>query len=409
MEQTLGTQVLMVRQPIFAADLKILAYELLVDLEKLDDESLLDGDSETSKILLNTYTSLSQDGAIRKVPLFISLSQQVLQKGYVPELPKKQVVLQIPSNTQVTAQVFGTIQILSQQGYRLALDGFALQADKVPLLKYMRIVKLDIQQLSLDKLKKLRLVLKRSRAKILAQNIANIKELHQCKQLKFDLFQGPFISRPVRVLGKKLPGNSVALLQLLQELQKPSTDVSAIEALIILDPVLTYKILRVVNSAAYNLTNKIDSLSQAVVMMGLDQVRKWATLIALSSNDDKPEELSRNMLVRGRLCSLLAEQQGNANPETAFMVGILSQLDVLMDITMEDVLKQVPLDDEIKEAISQKKGVLGDILATVECHEQGDWDRLKTLVSNTGFFEAAYRHSLTWAQHTMQTLTDDRE
>ncbi|OMH30383.1 EAL and HDOD domain-containing protein [Motiliproteus sp. MSK22-1] len=409
MEQPLSTQVLMVRQPIFGANLKILAYELLVDLEKVDDESLLDGDSETSKILLNTYTSLSQDGAIRRVPLFISLSQQVLQKGYIPELPKKQVVLQIPSDTQMTAQVFGTIQMLSQQGYRLALDGFALQADKVPLLKYMRVVKLDIQTLPLDKLKKLRLVLSRSRAKVLAQNIANIKELNQCKQLKFDLFQGPFISRPVRVLGKKLPGNSVALLQLLQELQKPSTDINAIEALIILDPVLTYKILRVVNSAAYNLTKKIESLNQAVVMMGLDQVRKWATLIALSSNDDKPEELSRNMLVRGRLCSLLAEQQGDANPETAFMVGILSQLDVLMDITMEDVLKQVPLDDEIKEAIGQKEGVLGDILASVECHEQGDWDRLETMISNKGFFEAAYRHSLTWAQYTMQTLTDDKD
>ncbi|MEH6628008.1 MAG: HDOD domain-containing protein [Motiliproteus sp.] len=404
-EQT-SSQVLMVRQPVFGADLKILAYELLHDADQVDDETLLDPDSETSKILLNTYTSLSQDGAIRRVPLFISLSQQVLQKGYVPELPKKQVVLQIPAKIRMTAQVFGNIQMLSQQGYRLAVDGFALQPQMVPLLKYMRIIKLDIQQLPHQKLKKLRSVLGRSRAKLLAQNITNMNELSLCKQLKFQLYQGPFISRPVRVMGKKLPGNSIALLQLLQELQKPSTTASAIEELIILDPVLTYKILRVVNSAAYNLCNKIESLNQAVVLIGLDQVRKWATLIALSSNDDKPEELSRNMLVRGRLCSLLAENKGNANPETAFMVGILSQLDVLMGLTMEDVLQQVPLGDEIKEAIGQKIGILGEILALVEHHEQGDWDSLKEKKVDISFFEAAYRHSITWAQQTMQSLNE---
>ncbi len=397
----------MVRQPVFGADLKIVAYELLVDSDHGSDEVLLDGDGATSRILINTYTSLSQDGVICRVPLFISLSQQVLQKGYIPELPKKQLVLQIPADTRMNAQVFGNIQMLAEQGYRLALEGFCLQQQFIPLLKYMTIVKLDLLTLAMPRLQKLVQLLKRSKATPLAQNIDTMQQLQQCRQMGFRLIQGPFLSRPVRVMGKQLPGNSVALLQLLQELQKPSTTASAVEELIILDPVLTYKILRVVNSAAYRLPNRIESLSQAVVLLGLDQVRKWATLIALSSNDDKPEELSRNMLVRGRFCLLLAEQRGDANPETAFMVGILSQLDALMDMAMEELLEQIPLDEEIKQAINRKTGVLGEILAMVESFEAGDWEALHAITDETAFIEAAYRHSLSWAQHTMQTLSGE--
>ncbi|MEH6472920.1 MAG: HDOD domain-containing protein [Halopseudomonas sp.] len=397
------SQVLMVRQPIFRQDLKIVAYELLHDASA-DGDGPFDADRASSQLLLNTYTSLCQDGALQRVPLFIPLSQSMLLKGDTPELPAKQVVLQIPADIKVGAILLENIRALVGQGYRLAVDNFTLQPQLIPLLKHMKIVKVDIRGLSAARLSQLAKTLSRAGVTPLAQHIQNFDDLSQCKKSGFKLFQGPFISRPVVVKGKQLPSSSVAILQLVQELQRASTTANEVEALIQLDPVLTYRILRVVNSAAYSIPNQIESLSQAVVLLGLDQVRKWATLIALSSQDDKPEELSRNLLVRGRFCQLVAEQECILNPDSCFMVGVMSQLDALMGMEMDELLRQIPLDDEIKAAIAHHQGPLGKLLEQIMQYEQGDFEALKEADMSPIFLEAAYRHSLSWAKNAMETL-----
>ncbi|WP_210395363.1 EAL and HDOD domain-containing protein [Motiliproteus sediminis] len=404
---TSASQVLMVRQPVFSKELKIVAYELLYEQTPKAEDELFNADRASSEILLNTYTSLCQDGAIRRVPLILSLSQELLAKGCMPDLPRNQIVLQIPAAIRVGPNVLANVRALAEQDFTLALDGFALQQPLIPLLRYMNIIKVDLSAVPEARLGRLVSVLKRSSATLLAQNVASFDQLKRCGGMGFKLFQGPFISRPVRVMGKQLPSSSVALLQLLQELQKPDITPAQIEGLILLDPILTFRILRVVNSAAYHLTTSVESITQAVVMLGMDQVRKWATLIALSSQEGKPEEVSRNLLVRGRMCQLLAEQQGGINPETAFMVGIMSQLDVLLEMPLEELLLQIPLDNAIKAAITEQQGPLGKLLGHVMLYEEGHWETLKAQNVEAGFFEAAYRHSLSWAQSAMESLSDD--
>ncbi len=407
MDNNIDSQILMVRQPIFRHDLKIIAYELLHDSSG-GDNGLLDADQTSSQLLLNTYTSLCQDGALQRVPLFIPLSATLLLKGYTPDLPAKQVVLQIPGDLKVGPMQAANIKALAQQGYRLVVDNFAMQKPLIPLLKHMKIVKIDTRNSSPSRQAQLVKALSRAGVTSLAQHIQSFEQLQLSKKLGFKLFQGPFISRPVAVKGKALPSNSIALLQLVQELQRPNTTADEVEALILLDPVLTYRILRVVNSAAYSLANSIESLSQAVVLLGLDQVRKWATLIALSSQNDKPEELSRSLLARGRFCQMVADHTGTLNPESSFMVGIMSQLDVLMGMPMDELLLQVPLDDEIKAAINHHQGPLGQLLLQVSQYEAGDFEALKEGNIDSAFFEIAYRHSLSWARSAMETLADSQ-
>ena len=403
------SQTLMVRQPIFKQDLKIVAYELLHDR---DGDGLLDADRASSELLLNTYTSLYQDGALQRVPLFIPLSASILQQGYTPELPPEHLVLQIPADLKPGPMIADNIRALAEQGYRLAVDGFKLQKPMLPLLKHMKIVKVDVRELSPPRLKQLAVILRRAGVTPLAQHIPDFDSLKLCRRCGYIFFQGPFISRPALVKGRKLPGNSAALLQLVQELQRPNTTAEEIESLILIDPVLTYRILRVVNSAAYNLSNKIESISQAVVLLGLEQVRKWAMLIALSGQDDKPEELSRNLLVRGRFCQMLAEQRGDLSPDSSFMVGVMSQLDALMAMPIDELLEQIPLDDEIKQAIGSQQGPLGALLQQVVLYEQGDFDTLKQQADaqassyDSTFFEAAYRHSLSWADSALEALSE---
>jgi len=172
---------------------------------------------------------------------------------------------------------------------------------------------------------------------------------------------------------------------------------------VINDPLLTYRILRVVNSAAFNVQREIKSLSHAITLLGFDQIRKWVSLFLVSDTADKPEELTRIMLVRGRMCEIVGEMTGLDQPISAFITGLFSQLDVLLDMRMSDLLSQVPLQDEVKAALLDRSGQLGTILHEVELYEAGDFDSMKNLLE-TRFYETAYRHSLSWSQQVMQTL-----
>ena len=142
---------------------------------------------------------------------------------------------------------------------------------------------------------------------LLADKVENKEQFRQCLEMGFSLYQGYFLSMPIPVRGKKIVGNKVVLLQLLTELQNPDTTAAALEQIAINDAALTYKILKVVNSAAFSLKREIESLSHAITLLGLDQIRRWVTLFLVSAEPGKPDELTRNMLVRGRMCELLAE------------------------------------------------------------------------------------------------------
>ncbi len=400
-------QVLMARQPIFDRQLKVIAYELLYRGENPEEADFLDGDHATSSVLLNAYTSICDEGAMKRVPAFINLTHDMLINQRIPQLLRKQIVIEILEDITVDTQVIEAARNLKEDGFRLALDDFVYDESYIPLLKLVDIVKVDILQLTKEQLREHVQILGPYGVTLLAEKIETLDQLYECVDLGFKLFQGHFLSKPQVVKGKRVSGNSIALMQLVQEIQQPGTTASRIEELIIKDPVLTYKLLRIVNSAAYSLVRKVESLNQAVVMLGLEQVKKWATLIALSSNKDKPEELSRALLARGRMCELLAEAVGYSNVSSYFMVGMMSDINALLDMEMATLLEQIPLADDIKEAIADYKGPMGEVLEATLIYERGEWDRLSEFSIPDNLYESAYRHSLTWAQEAMQALADD--
>lgn len=395
---------LIVRQPIFNDQLKVVSYQLRYEDSLEPGNALLMDEHSAASLLLNTYTSLSQDGNIRKVPLFLPFSAQLLTEAELPQLPTKKMLIEIPPDTKVSRSLLFCLLSLRQQGYRIVIDGFALQKSLFPLLKYANIIKVDMAQVPRNKLKPMLLVLRKLKATLLAQNIDNFQTLQICKKLGFKLFHGPFISKPATVHSNKISTKSAALLQLVQALQQPDVTPEEIEGLIILDPILSFKVLRVINSAAYNLPNSIESLQQAIVLLGLDQIRSWAMIIMLSNQEGKPEEWSRNLIARARMCELLAELSGYPKPETAFMVGMVSLLDLLLEVRIETILEQIALDDVVKEAILKKRGPLGNVLQAVVCFENGDWNGVKRSRIPQMLFKPAYRHSINWTENAMQAI-----
>lgn len=402
-------QILLARQPIFDKNLKVVACELLYRDELSGNSAIFaddGGSSATSAVVLNVYTSISQCGEIKHLPAFINLTRELIINGYLPKLPKDRVVLEILEDVEVDDQLIEAISQLAKQGYRIALDDFVYSPEYDPLLEIAHIVKVDVFDLNIEQVRDQIELLKPFNVTLLAEKIETHEMMNACIDLGFKLFQGYFLCKPQIVKGKKLESSHYALMKLIQELQNSKTTPARLEELIITDPVLSYRLLRIVNSASHTLVRQVNSISEAVVLLGLTQVRKWATLIAMTSANNKPDELYRIVLLRGRMCEIVAEQLSMSNTAAYFMAGMLSGLDALLDIDKTSLLSEIPLDDEIKAAIYSGDGIMGDVLNNVLNYEQGAWALLPSDL-NTQIYDDAYRESLLWTQDAMQSLSDD--
>ncbi|WP_432473388.1 EAL and HDOD domain-containing protein [Amphritea sp. HPY] len=403
--QATASQVLMARQPIFDRTQRVIAYELLYRNEDDTENALFRNSGATSEVILNTYTSISDQGSLKRVPAFINLSRELLLSDDFPELPRKNIVLEILEDIKIDRNMIIAVHRLVKAGYRIALGDFSFTPELVPLLKMAHIVRINVTKPTIEQVAQHVEQLKPYKVTLLADKIETVEVLEQCNKLGFKLFQGHFLSKPKVVKGKKVDPNQAALFELVQELQNPNTTPERLEHLIIRDPVLTYKLLRIVNSAAYALVRKVESLTEAIVMLGMAQIRKWATLIAMTNQAGKPEEICRNLLVRGRMCEEIATHSGHKNSGSYFMTGMMSNLHILLDIDQETMLEQVPLADDIKDAILLNEGDMGEVLMHVGNYEAGDWDLLPTDF-DANLYESCYRSALDWSKEAMQALND---
>lgn len=399
------SQTLLARQPIFDQQQRVIAYELVAsDTGHLNAMLEIDPEAESgSELLLHAYTSISDQGEIKRVPAFIRVSQKMIQAGSMPALPAKQVVICVRITQPDNMELLRAMHAMVKEGYRFALHDFRYDPAYDTALKLAKIVRIDVSNMTADEIREEKERLAPFKSTLLASNISGFESLEECIQTGYKLFQGSFLSKPKAVKGRKVSANQIALMQLIQELQKPSTTPEALEDMIIRDPILTYKLLRIVNSAAYSLVRQVESVAEAVVLLGMEQVRKWATLIAVSANKDKPEELTRILLTRGHMCEMIAQSLGLPNPSGFFMAGMMSGLHAMLDIDQPTLLEQLPLGEDIKLALSEGKGDMGKILTQVMAYESGDWDLLPSSF-DVSLYEAAYRHSLKWTKESMQAM-----
>ncbi|WP_432474854.1 EAL and HDOD domain-containing protein [Amphritea sp. HPY] len=400
-----GGQVLMARQPIFNKNQDVEGYSLMY---RSDDGSLPEkftDEQATSSVILNTYALGSQNGEARQLPCYIKLTESMLLSGSIPSLPKEHFVFELLREDGISKDLVKTAKELKHQGYRFALNHFTGDKGQTVLLDAVHTVKIDIQQHSEAELKQMVTFVRPYHVDILADKVETQEEFRRCIELGFNLFEGYFLCRPVDIKGKTFGSSKALIMELLAELNNPNATVESVEQIVINDPMMAYKILRLVNSAAFSTPKQIESLSHAIALIGMEQVKKWATLFLLSGQSGKPVELTRMMLTRGRMCELLAEMLNYENPINFFIVGLLSQLDAMMDMPMTDLLDQVPLNDDIKEAILTRSNPMGNILHEVATYEQGEWDQLKGLLEKP-YYEVAYRHSLQWAQQVLESLQE---
>ena len=398
-------QVLMARQPIFTKNRDIAAYELLFRDDNGEFVAGLNENEATVNVLLNTYASVVGESREQPVPVYLKVTDQFLLEHEIPELPRDRFIIEIIGTSHINELLIAAVKNLASQGYRIALADYDPTDQRFePLLSIVHVVKLDVQKLGFDQLPQVVQSLRFKGVDLMADKVETDAEFRTCLELGFEFFMGFFLSRPELVHGRKVRGNKLVLLELLEAFDDPSADAKSIEALALKDPELTFKILRVVNSAAFGLKREVSSLSHAISLLGMDQVKRWVMLFLCSNDGGTPLELTRSMLQRGRMEEVLAELLERPNPMNYFFVGLLSQLDALLGIPLPELIEQLPLDDKLKSALTDYAGDEGQLLLDVIHIERGEFDRVNADLPPQ-FLQTAYRHSIDWANQVVKAMT----
>lgn len=399
---------LLARQPIFNRKMQVVAYELLCRSTEMTDGKFDDGDMASSQVLLHTFTELSINSVVGNHQAYINFTRTLLLTP--PPFDRKQLVVEVLEGQTIDAQMLHSLKTLREQGYTIALDDFELTEETKGLVPYADIIKLDVLCLSAEQLVDHIAYLKPLGITLLAEKVETYEMLEFCKEAGFDLFQGYFLARPKIIKGRKITENKQAVLQLLSVLHDPDVALEKVERLISRDPMLSYKLLRMVNSAAFALPRTIESLRQAITLLGLNIIRNWVNLLAMANLGDKPMELSIAALTRARMCEVIAAKMNNKQrQDTFFTVGLLSTLDAFMDAPLETLLGNISLSTQLNEALLNHLGDEGKVLDIVEHYEHAEWDKidwdyLQTRNINPETLSHIYVDALQWVAATMDTM-----
>ena len=228
--------------------------------------------------------------------------------------------------------------------------------------------------------------------------------LDHCKSLGFSLFQGNFLSKPEPISGKKISANKLVVLELLNKLQDPNSNLRDLEALVEQDPALWFKTIKLVNSAFYRPRHEIDSLAHAMTYLGIDAMRSLASLLAISGMSDKPDAIRDHALEKAKFCERLGERINSDEAPVYNSVGLLSTMDAFFDQPLPMLLENLMMREDIKQALLEKSGRLGLVLKTVEAIQSGaldqiQWAELEPLGLSPNSVNEIYLSVIEWQSH----------
>ena len=366
------------RQPIYNKNLTVFGYELLFRSGTKNAAAVdpFSADGATSTTIINTFLEIGLERLVGNKYAFINLTEQfLLEEDSLPISPK-QVILEVLEDIPVTSKLISAVERLSNKGFIIALDDYIYNPSHKPLVKMVDIIKIDIMQLSKVQIIQHVKKLKEFGTKLLAEKIETIDEYEFCRKLGFDYYQGYFLSKPRIIRSKALPTNKVAVLNLLAILQNPNSDIDELEEAISFDVSISYRILKLINSSFFSFSREVDSVKQAIVILGRNQLSSWASMIALSKMDDRPSEMIHLAMTRGKMCEILAEKSGLKPLESFFTVGLFSALDILMERDIENIIAPLPLNDEVENALLKYQGTLGEALKCTLAYEVADFENV---------------------------------
>lgn len=393
------------RQPVFDQHLAIFAYELLFRAqEDQTTANIVDADIATSQVILNCFADIGIKNLVGRHFAFINMTRYFLENPDHVAIPPGQVILDVPQDLHTDDYVMSGLSALKSRGHTIALENFVYDPALEPLIELVDIIKIDVENTSELDLRRQVSELRHRKLRLLAMKVESYEQFERLKQLDFDFFQGHFFSKPSVIKGKALSGSQVSVLRVIAKVFDPDLNVSELSAIIGTDVSLSHKIMKFINASANGLRVQVDTIKHAVVLLGINTIKNWATLIALTASSDKPDELCRVAIVRARCCEQLARKSAQANPDNYFTLGLFSTLEAMMDASIAFLLEGLPLSSELKSAAINGDGTYGKALECVMAMEVNDPDKIHFMTLTLTEISEIYLEAIAWADEQLDLV-----
>jgi EAL and modified HD-GYP domain-containing signal transduction protein len=341
------------RQPILAADGTVFAYELLYRGIRLAAQDA--GTTMSARVLCEALGAVGFQNLAGAARVFVNFDQALLETNMAGLLPPGQGVVEILETVEPTPQVFKTLTELRRRGIGIAMDDFLFQPNAVPFLPHVDFVKIDVLAAA-GQIDSVAHQLEHLHVPLIAEKVETHEQFKSCRELGFTYFQGYFFTRPQELTARRISASDLALV---------------------------HQILKLANSAAYRRTRAVSSIEDAVILLGQEVIRQWASLLLLSRlGNRKPLELLAVALIRGRMCQALAVTDRRFGSGELLTVGLLSVLDALLDRPMDALVAELPLSQSLRDALCGHVSCpMRDILCRVIAYESGNWSGLGPLTA----------------------------
>ena len=394
----------MARQPIYDSSMAVVAYELLYRAPPRGRGTHGDAGSATVDVIAGAALEIGLDRLAGGLPVHINFPEELLVR--LPDLPLQagRVVIEILEDVHANPEVLEGIRTLRARGHRIALDDYSPQSSDRRLLDVADIVKLEVTHPPADELARLARDLKGAGFQLIAEHVESREHFERCVALGFAGFQGDFLQQPETFRAPRVPASRMGALRLASALQKEDYSLDEVEQLLSQDVSLSYRVLRCINSSYYNLPRRIDSIRQAVVILGLDTLRQLSGLLCLQGLEDRPPSLIVQAITRGRMCEQLGKLGGARDAGPFFITGLFSLLNALLGLPTRKIVEELPLTPEVVKALVAGEGPLGAALQCTRAYERGVWGRAVYADLAPHLVRAAYVDALFWAEQSRALL-----
>lgn len=396
------------RQAVLDAQSRVVGYELLYRASETATEAVvIDDTAATATVVVNAVAEMGLSAVVGERDMFLNCSREVLLLELETLLPTRQVVLEVLESVDVDEAMSARLTELRQAGFRVALDDYVLGDPRRELMHDVDIIKIDLLAMNADELREVvQDELSAFNGPLLAEKVEDEATFQRCKELGFQLFQGYFFCKPNVMTQKASPEDRTNVVRILSEIQRHDITVDEAVDLIRQDVTVSYRLLNCLNSVVFGMRHPVESLRQALVLLGMPRVRAWVSLMGMSTVKGKSTEIVRIALVRGSMAQELSRLCKVGDPDTMFTVGLLSVLDAVLDMEMAEVMRQLPLSDAIKQALMGERCREGDVLQAVLAYERGHF--AGAISSSHGInldaLGAAWLTAVSWADRTTSAL-----
>jgi len=391
------------RQPIFNRSKEIYAYELLFRGGTENFFTGIDGDSATSQVLSNTFFNTGVEQLTSGKRAFINFTRSLLVKRIPLMFPNQFTTVEILEDVEPDSSVVEACAEFARQGFELALDDFVYSADLEQLISMARIIKVDFMKSSKFEIRDYCNKFLPRGIKLLAEKVETAAEFDDALALGFSYFQGYFFSKPQIIKETEIPTMKMNLLRIVSEARGDDFDVAKLQRLIEQDVGISYKLLRYLNSPFFRRSNEISSIRQAIVMLGEKGIRNFLSIIIMAElSQDKPDELIKSSVIRARMCEKFRGELGRGpDASELFTLGLFSHIDAILDNSMQNIMKKLPLSVNIKKTLLGETTAMKDFLDLAVNYQKGSWEKVGTLAGSLGLSQdklpAIYIEALGWA------------